>query len=128
MSLTLCVNISWLRTNLKLFGEFYLIVFEHKLVVVVESLRHLKHFVHMHWKCLNQMIVKVIPEMYILRRWTIEVHYGIVHDFRGKKIEGDLKLYRTRQFRQFISKFIKMAVDASPSEEVICTKSYYKYI
>lgn len=35
--------------------------------------------------------VKVIPEKYILRRWTIEVHYGIVHDFRGKKIEGEIQ-------------------------------------
>ena len=37
--------------------------------------------------------VKVIPEKYILRRWTREARCGdIVQDFRGKEGEGDPKL------------------------------------
>ncbi|XP_004490690.1 protein FAR1-RELATED SEQUENCE 5-like [Cicer arietinum] len=61
--------------------------------------------------------VKVIPEKYILRRWTREARCGIVHDFRGKEVEGDPKLSRTRKFRQVVSKFIRVAAEASPCEE-----------
>nr|XP_027191115.1 protein FAR-RED IMPAIRED RESPONSE 1-like [Cicer arietinum] len=61
--------------------------------------------------------VKVIPEKYILRRWAREARCGIVHDFRGKEVEGDPKLSRTRKFRQVVSKFIRVAAEASPCEE-----------
>ena len=38
--------------------------------------------------------VKVIPNRYILRRWTREACCGIVQDFRGKEVEQDPKLSR----------------------------------
>jgi len=57
--------------------------------------------------------VKVIPEKYILRRWTREARCGIVQDFRGKEVEGDPKLSRNRMFRQVVSKFIRAANKAS---------------
>ncbi|PNX83968.1 FAR1-related protein [Trifolium pratense] len=76
--------------------------------------------------------VKVVPEKYILTRWTREARYGIVKDSRGNEVEGDPKLSRTRMFRQVVSKFIRAAADASSSEEcleivdntveVMCTK------
>ncbi|CAJ2664423.1 unnamed protein product [Trifolium pratense] len=76
--------------------------------------------------------VKVVPQKYILTRWTREARYGIVKDSRGNEVEGDPKLSRTRMFRQVVSKFIRVAADASSSEEcleivdntveVMCTK------
>jgi len=62
--------------------------------------------------------VKVIPDRYILRRWTREARCGIVQDFRGKEVEQDPKLSRNRMFRQVVSKFIRAAtVAASHSED-----------
>jgi len=61
--------------------------------------------------------VKVIPEKYILGRWTRDARCGIVQDFRGKEVESDLKLARNRMFRQVVSKFIRTATEASYSEE-----------
>ena len=46
--------------------------------------------------------VKVIPDMYILIRWTREARYGIVQDFMGNKVEGDPKLSRNRMYRQVV--------------------------
>ena len=61
--------------------------------------------------------VKVIPENYILKRWTREARYGVLQNFRGKEVEGDPNLSRNRMFRQVVSKFIKAATEASPKEE-----------
>lgn len=61
--------------------------------------------------------VKVIPEKYILGRWTRDARCGIVQDFRGKEVEGDPKLARNRMFRQVVSKFIRTATEASYSKE-----------
>ena len=61
--------------------------------------------------------VKVIPDMYILRRWTKEARYGIVQDFMGNEVEGDPKSSRNRMYRQVVSKFIRAAVEASNDEE-----------
>ncbi|XP_058752672.1 protein FAR1-RELATED SEQUENCE 5-like [Vicia villosa] len=63
--------------------------------------------------------VKAIPVRYILRRWTREARCGIVQDFRGKEVEGDPMLSRTRKLRQIISKFIRVATDASSYEEYL---------
>jgi zinc finger SWIM domain-containing protein 3 len=63
--------------------------------------------------------VKVVPEKYILRRWTREARCGLVKDFRGNEVEGDPKLSRTRMFKQVVSKFIRAAADASSSEECL---------
>jgi len=38
--------------------------------------------------------VKVIPENYILKRWTREARYGVVQNFRGKEVERDPNLSR----------------------------------
>lgn len=61
--------------------------------------------------------VKVIPDMYILRRWTREARCGIVQDFRGKEVEQDPKLSRNRMFRQVVSKFIRAATVAASHSE-----------
>ncbi|GAU38767.1 hypothetical protein TSUD_64980 [Trifolium subterraneum] len=61
--------------------------------------------------------VKIIPEKYILRRWTRDARCGVVQDFRGKEVEGDPKLSRTRKFKEVVSKFIKEVAEASLCEE-----------
>ena len=61
--------------------------------------------------------VKVIPDNYILRRWTRDARCGIVQDFRGKKVESYPKLSRKQMLRQVVSKFIRAATEALYSEE-----------
>ena len=39
--------------------------------------------------------IKVVPNEYILKRWTREGHNGIVHNTRGKKVKVDPKLSST---------------------------------
>ncbi|XP_058774984.1 protein FAR1-RELATED SEQUENCE 12-like [Vicia villosa] len=63
--------------------------------------------------------VKVVPDEYILRRWTLEARCGVVQDLRGKEVEGDPKLSITQKFRNVVSKFIRVAASASPFEECL---------
>ena len=39
--------------------------------------------------------VKCVPNRYILKRWTRATHSGIIHDVKGKEVEGDLRLLNT---------------------------------
>nr|KYP48164.1 Protein FAR1-RELATED SEQUENCE 5 [Cajanus cajan] len=61
--------------------------------------------------------VKVIPEKYIIKRWTREARNGIVHDVRGKEVEGDPILSSTRRYKQLVFKFVRLAADVSTFEE-----------
>lgn len=58
-------------------------------------------------------MLKAIPKKYILRRWTREARCGVVQNFMVKEVEKDQMLYRTQKFRKFVSKFIKVAANAS---------------
>ena len=61
--------------------------------------------------------IKVVPNKYILKRWTREGRNDIVHDVRGKEVEEDLKLSSTRRYRQLASKMIRVASEVSTCEE-----------
>lgn len=63
--------------------------------------------------------VKVIPVRYILQRWTREARCRVVQYFREKEVEGDPMLSRTRKLRQFVSKFIRVATEASSYKEYL---------
>ena len=61
--------------------------------------------------------IKVVPEKYILKRWTREGRSGTIHDFRGREVEEDPRLSSTRRCRHLASKLIRVASDVSPSKE-----------
>lgn len=63
--------------------------------------------------------LKVFDVRYILRRWTRETRCGIMQYFRGKEVEGDQVLSKTWKLRKNISKFIRVATDASFYEEYL---------
>ena len=61
--------------------------------------------------------IKIVPDKYILKRWTREGCCGIVYDVKGKEVEGDPKLSSTRRYRQLASKMIRVASEVSTCEE-----------
>ena len=61
--------------------------------------------------------IKVVPEKYILKRWTREGRSGIMHDFREREVEKDPRLSSTKRYRHLASKLIRVTSDVSPSKE-----------
>ncbi|XP_027343015.1 protein FAR1-RELATED SEQUENCE 5-like [Abrus precatorius] len=61
--------------------------------------------------------VKVIPDKYILKRWTTQGRSEIIHNVKGKEVKGDPKLSTTRRYRNLACKIIRLASDVSSSEE-----------
>ena len=69
-------------------------------------------------KVFNAMEVKIVPNQYILKRWTRDARNGIIHDVRGKEVEGDPKLCSTRRYKQLCAKMVRLASEVSTSEEM----------
>jgi len=61
--------------------------------------------------------IKVVPEKYILRRWTREGRSGIIHDFRGREVEENPRISSTKRYRHLASKLIRVTSNVSPSKE-----------
>ncbi|XP_027351036.1 protein FAR1-RELATED SEQUENCE 5-like [Abrus precatorius] len=61
--------------------------------------------------------VKVIPDKYILKRWTTQGRCGIIHNVKGIPVEGDPKLSTTRRYRHLACKMIRLASEVSSLEE-----------
>ena len=64
------------------------------------------------------MEVKIVPDQYILKRWTRDARNGIIHDVRGKEVEGDPKLCSTRWYRQLSGKMVRLVSEVSSSQEM----------
>ena len=43
---------------------------------------------------------------------------GIIHDMRGKEVEGDLKSCSTQRYKQLCAKMVRLASEVSTSEEM----------
>lgn len=69
-------------------------------------------------KVLDVMNVKLIPENYILKRWTRDAKSEIVEDFNGKTIVENPKLDCTNRYWVLARKLLKLAARASDFEEV----------
>ena len=63
--------------------------------------------------------VKLVPEQYILKRWTRDARSGIIHDARENPklyaLVEDPKLSITQRYRQLSSTMIRLAADVSTS-------------
>ncbi|GAU35628.1 hypothetical protein TSUD_30460 [Trifolium subterraneum] len=62
--------------------------------------------------------VKLIPDEYILKRWTREARDGVIIDIRGNEVVGDPKLSSTHRYKKLCSTMIRLAADVSTSESL----------
>ncbi|XP_075660953.1 protein FAR1-RELATED SEQUENCE 1-like [Castanea sativa] len=68
-------------------------------------------------KILDVMDIKVLPEKYILKRWTKDAKNEIVQDFNGRDIKSDTKLEVTTRYKFFGLMYVKLIARASECEE-----------
>ncbi|KAF7147936.1 hypothetical protein RHSIM_Rhsim03G0118100 [Rhododendron simsii] len=76
-------------------------------------------------KVLDVMDIKLIPERYILKRWTRDAKAGIVKDFKGREVEGDNKLKVTNRYRMLCPELVKLASRAAECEEASALVASY---
>ncbi|KAI8527747.1 hypothetical protein RHMOL_Rhmol12G0098600 [Rhododendron molle] len=76
-------------------------------------------------KVLDVMDIKLIPERYILKRWTRDAKAGIVKDFKGREVEGDNKLKVTNRYRMLCPELVKLASRAVECEEASALVASY---
>jgi hypothetical protein len=60
-------------------------------------------------KVLDMMNMKVLPEHYILKRWTREVICGVVQDIRGNNVIENPKIDATQRYQNLSRKFLSIA-------------------
>ncbi|KAF3946630.1 hypothetical protein CMV_027126 [Castanea mollissima] len=68
-------------------------------------------------KILDVMDIKVLPEKYILKRWTKDAKNEIVQDFNGRDIKSDTKLEVTTRYKFLGPMYVKLIARASECEE-----------
>ncbi|XP_021729163.1 protein FAR-RED ELONGATED HYPOCOTYL 3-like [Chenopodium quinoa] len=68
-------------------------------------------------KVLDTMNIKLVPEKYILKRWTKESRSEFVEDISGRAILEDPRLDATRRYKSLCQKLVKVASRASNFEE-----------
>ena len=68
-------------------------------------------------KCLDLMNIKLLPERYILKRWTRDARSGIVQDIHGKDIVENPKLDAAIQYKNLCKMFISLASRAADFED-----------
>ena len=64
-------------------------------------------------KVFDVLDVKLLPETYILKRWTKEARSGVVRDYTGNVVEEDCKLQSTERYRRLCQMLIRLANEAS---------------
>ncbi|XP_062182129.1 protein FAR1-RELATED SEQUENCE 5-like [Phragmites australis] len=68
-------------------------------------------------KVLDMMNIKLLPEHYILKRWTREARCGIVQDIHGMAILENPKIDAARRYQLLTRKFFTIASRAVDFEE-----------
>jgi len=66
---------------------------------------------------LDVMDIKVLPEKYILKRWTKDEKNEIVQNFNGRDIKADINLEVTTQYKFWGPMYVKLITRASECEE-----------
>ena len=68
-------------------------------------------------KGLDLMNIKLLPERYILKRWTRDARSGIVQDMHGKDIMENPKLDVALRYKNLCKMFISLASRAADFED-----------
>ena len=68
-------------------------------------------------KVFNILDIKIIPDAYILKRWTREAKNGYVIDSIGKDVHRDVNLKVTQRYRRSCPRLVRLALRAAEIEE-----------
>jgi zinc finger SWIM domain-containing protein 3 len=68
-------------------------------------------------KVLDLMNIKLLPNHYVLKRWTREAKYGTIQDNKGKSIIEDPKLDAMLRYKCLSKKFLNLAYLAASDLE-----------
>ncbi|KAJ7959449.1 Protein FAR1-RELATED SEQUENCE 5 [Quillaja saponaria] len=68
-------------------------------------------------KVFDVLDIKLIPNQYILKRWTREAKNGVVQDVEGRIVRENCNLDMTERYRMLCPKLVKLASRASDCEE-----------
>jgi zinc finger SWIM domain-containing protein 3 len=68
-------------------------------------------------KVLDLMNIKLLPNHYVLKRWTREAKYGTIQDNKGKSIIEDPKLDAMLRYKCLSKKFLNLAYPAASDLE-----------
>jgi zinc finger SWIM domain-containing protein 3 len=63
------------------------------------------------------MNIKVLPNKYILKRWTKDARNEIVQDFNGHEIIIDTNLEFTNRYKSLCPLYVKLIIRAAECEE-----------
>ncbi|XP_048492992.1 protein FAR1-RELATED SEQUENCE 3-like [Beta vulgaris subsp. vulgaris] len=69
-------------------------------------------------KVLDDMNIKLIPDRYMLKRWTTEARSGVVQDRCGRTVLEDPRLEATRRYKALCRKFLEASCQAYNFVEV----------
>jgi hypothetical protein len=64
------------------------------------------------------MNMKVLPEHYILKRWTREARCGVVQDIHGNNVIKPPKIDATRRYQNISHKFFSITSQAADYGEI----------
>ncbi|KAF7823653.1 protein FAR1-RELATED SEQUENCE 5-like [Senna tora] len=67
--------------------------------------------------------VKLVPDQYILKRWTKMARTGIIFDVNGNEVEEDPKFGHTLEIRSLCQRFVKLASEVTGKDEVLILRS-----
>ena len=62
--------------------------------------------------------VKIVPDQYILKRWTKNAQSGIIFDARRNEVMEDPKLSSIQRYKQLCPIMIRLVADVSPFEDL----------
>lgn len=68
-------------------------------------------------KVLDMMNIKLLPDQYILKRWTREARCGTVQDIHGRNVLENLKIDAKQRYQFLCRKFLALASRAADFEE-----------
>jgi zinc finger SWIM domain-containing protein 3 len=68
-------------------------------------------------KVLDVMNIKLIPEHYILKRWTRDARLGSNQDWKGRHVELDIKAHFMMRYNELCPRMIKLTNKSSETHE-----------
>jgi zinc finger SWIM domain-containing protein 3 len=68
-------------------------------------------------KVFDLLDIKMIPDMYILKRWTREARSGYMLDSEMRNVEEDINLNITQRYRRLCTKLMRLAAEAADTKE-----------
>ncbi|KAJ4776516.1 Protein FAR1-RELATED SEQUENCE 5 [Rhynchospora pubera] len=112
---------TWSADHSSFSKKFHKVLWDHANTTIFCGCKKFERMGILCWhalKVLDAMNIKTLPEKYIWKRWTREAREGTIEDRNGRSVIEDTRLDMARRNRDLCRKFMKIASQASPDEEV----------